>query len=58
MQHTTAHMKESPLPGKMALVEAVILDKFQGIGAELQQITSGSSSDFQGRFFRHHDGNT
>ncbi len=33
-------------PSKMALVESVILDKFQGIEAELQQITCGSSSDF------------
>jgi hypothetical protein len=36
----------------MALVEAVILDKFQGIEAELQQITSGSSSDFPGVLHR------
>jgi len=39
-------------PSKMALVEAVILDKFRGVEAELQQITSGSSSDFPGVLHR------
>src|SRR5208337_2457303 len=35
-------------PGKMALVEAVILDKFRDVETELKQITSGSLSDFPG----------
>ncbi len=39
-------------PSKMALVEAVILDKFSGVEAELQQITSGSLSGSPGVLHR------
>lgn len=35
-------------PSKTALVEAVILDKFRGIDADLERITSECSSDFAG----------
>ena len=35
-------------PGKMALVEVVILDKFRDVEAELQRITSGSLANFPG----------
>ncbi len=35
-------------PSKMALVEAIILDKFRNAESDLQQITSGSLSDFPG----------
>ena len=35
-------------PGKMALLEVVIRDKFQDVEAELQQISSGSLADFPG----------
>ncbi len=33
-------------PSKAALVEAVLLDKIRSVESDLQQITSGSSSDF------------
>ena len=39
-------------PSKMALVEAVILDKFSGVEAELQKITSGSLSGSPGVLHR------
>ncbi len=39
-------------PSKTALVEAAILDKFRGIDAELERITSERSSDFAGTLHR------
>lgn len=39
-------------PSKTALVQAAILDKFRGVDAELERITSGCSSDFVGALHR------
>ena len=39
-------------PSKTALVEAAIFDKFRGIDAELERITSERSSDFAGTLHR------
>ena len=39
-------------PSKTALVEAAIFDKFRGIDAELERITSECSSDFAGTLHR------
>jgi AcrR family transcriptional regulator len=39
-------------PSKTALVEAAIFDKFRGIDAEMERITSECSSDFAGTLHR------